>query len=114
MAMAWQTALAADEARHHFQTGPVYYLPNPYEPRGYHQPTNHTAVSVKKNQFRKQANITLPCAHLYQALAVVKPLLSRQGRHHRKLKVTPRLPSTSTKGNSSESLNESNSAKHKH
>src|ERR1700722_544182 len=38
-------------------------------------------------------------------------LPSRQRRHHRKLKVTPRLPSTSIRINSSESLNEDNLAK---
>jgi hypothetical protein len=58
--MAWQTPLAADEARHHPLTGPIYYLPNPYGPPVYYQPTfqfqstfqpqltSHTAVSVKK------------------------------------------------------------------
>jgi hypothetical protein len=51
MAMAWQTPLAADEARHHF---PTRYLPSPYGPTVYRQPTfqpqptSHTAVSVKE------------------------------------------------------------------
>jgi hypothetical protein len=56
--MAWQRPLAADEARHHPSTGPVYYVPNLYGPPVYYQPTlqfrstfqpqptSHTAVSV--------------------------------------------------------------------